>query len=91
MQTSANPLVQKLTLHTILLGVSGTCCIEHTLISSNNLDLTIDVPLNLLACFMPILLCTPSSLLPPGVLLNNHPSHSQTLEPGASTDPPDPH
>eukprot|EP00983_Pelagomonas_calceolata_P048302 1141006-Pelagomonas_calceolata.AAC.2 len=67
------------------------------LISSNNSDSTINVLLNLLASFMLILLCVPTGfklvqvVTTRGAIENNHTSHSQTLELGASTNPPNPH
>eukprot|EP00983_Pelagomonas_calceolata_P080199 1155043-Pelagomonas_calceolata.AAC.1 len=51
------------TLHTILLGVGRTFTLSIPSNSLNCWDLTTNVPLNLLANFMPILLRMPTSLL----------------------------
>eukprot|EP00983_Pelagomonas_calceolata_P048928 1141278-Pelagomonas_calceolata.AAC.4 len=79
-------------LHTILLGVGGTCSTEHTLKQFEQLGLdhqrAIKPARKLHAHFVPY---ANKLVTIKRDIKNNNTSHSQVLEPGASTNPPNLH
>eukprot|EP00983_Pelagomonas_calceolata_P064231 1148038-Pelagomonas_calceolata.AAC.1 len=79
------------TLYTILLGVSGTYSTEHTLNQFKKLGLDHQHAIKLARkLHAPSVICA-KLVTTRRAIENNHTSHSQAMEPGASTNPPDPH
>eukprot|EP00983_Pelagomonas_calceolata_P088230 1157153-Pelagomonas_calceolata.AAC.13 len=84
--------VKAVTLHTVLLGVGGTCYTEHTLNQFEQLGLGHQRAIKLahkLHAHSAKYACKPVTT--GRAIENNDTSHSQLLEPGASSNPPYPH
>eukprot|EP00983_Pelagomonas_calceolata_P072124 1151569-Pelagomonas_calceolata.AAC.3 len=82
------------TLHTILLGVSGTCYTKHTLYQFEQLGLDHQRAIKLASKLHAHSVQYAHKLVTTRrAIENGNSSHSQVLEPGASTgsNPPDPH
>eukprot|EP00983_Pelagomonas_calceolata_P017656 554047-Pelagomonas_calceolata.AAC.5 len=80
------------TQHTILLGVGGTCCTEHTLNKFKQLGLDHQHAIKLAHKLHAHSVVYANQLVTTGCAIgNNNTSHSQFQEPGASSKPPDPH
>eukprot|EP00983_Pelagomonas_calceolata_P120154 1160678-Pelagomonas_calceolata.AAC.1 len=87
-----NPINAKaVTLHTLLLGVGGTCYTEHTLNQFKQLGLD-HQRANKLACKLHAhSVMYANKLTTRRAIENKNTSRSQVMEPDASSNPPDPH
>eukprot|EP00983_Pelagomonas_calceolata_P076885 1153610-Pelagomonas_calceolata.AAC.3 len=92
MDKNHDPCSSSVTLHTILLGVGGTCYREHTMNQFKQLGLDQQRALKL-ACNLHAhsVQYAHEVVSTRRAIKNSKTSHNQVLEPGASNNPPDPH